>query len=108
MGRAFQGLRRGLKACYEGQVCGAKGLEGKVVFRVSLFPSGQVRQVDAQTDHPRLRELVPCMSRKISEVRFPPPAEGSELLVIPVLFAHRDDACGANPSSCERCGSTVE
>jgi hypothetical protein len=76
----------GLTYCYERALKREPGLRGKILFDVTIQPSGRVSRVDLATPAFAGTDVSKCMVQKIEQWRFPP-SGGEQTLQVPFLLS---------------------
>jgi len=78
-----------VRACYERELKKREGLRGKVVLAWTIRANGTVTGTHAVRNTTRNTAMIPCMTRAVSQWRFPR-AESSFDVEYPFVFKPRD------------------
>ena len=83
-------IRRGMRAirsCYQRALKQNPKLDGKIILRLTISPTGRVTRVDFDSDSLGDKQVASCIEGYASRWRFPPP-EGGDIaeITVPLLF----------------------
>jgi TonB family protein len=78
-----------VKGCYEAGLRARpqlKGIDGRVVLRVTIGPSGAVREAKIGATTLGAVDVERCLVRVFAGIQFPPPAGGAVVVDYPLIF----------------------
>lgn len=87
---AVDATRRDFRSCYRRGLVHDPAQDGRVAIVLRIGPSGRVARVDELAACELAVESIACMKDVAARLRFPPPAGGSDTVVIPAVFTSRD------------------
>jgi hypothetical protein len=96
---AVEATHREFRACYRRGLVHDPAQDGRVAVVLRVGPDGHVARVDAYAACEIAVESISCMKAAAAKLRFPPPAGGSDTLVIPATFTSRDGVRRSNVSA---------
>lgn len=87
--RAIEDTRASFRSCYHRGLVFDPTQNGHVGIVVRVGPDGRVQKVESYAACEIAKESVACMRDVAKALRFPPPRDGADTLVLPVVFAGR-------------------
>lgn len=93
---AVEATHRDFRACYRKGLVHDPTTEGRVAIVIRIGPDGRVARVEEMAGCAISVEAIACMKSAAGRLRFPPPAGGSESVIIPAVFTAREGARKAN------------
>jgi hypothetical protein len=87
---AVEATHREFRACYRRGLVHDPAQDGRVAVVLRIGPDGKVARVDESAACELAVESISCMKAAAARLRFPPPAAGSDTVLIPAVFTSRD------------------
>lgn len=87
---AVEATHRDFRACYRRGLVRDPAQDGRVAVVLRIGPDGHVVRVDEYAACEISVESISCMKAAAAKLRFPPPAAGSDTVLIPAVFTSRD------------------
>lgn len=87
---AVEATHRDFRACYRRGLVRDPAQDGRVAVVLRIGPDGRVARVEEYAACEISVESISCMKAAAKRLRFPPPAGGSDTVVIPAVFTSRD------------------
>ncbi len=87
---AVEATHREFRACYRRGLVHDPAQDGRVAVVLRIGPDGHVVRVDEYAACEIAVESISCMKAAAAKLRFPPPAGGSDTVLIPAVFTSRD------------------
>lgn len=87
---ASEATHRDFRSCYRRTLTHGASPIGRVAIVVRIGPSGRVAQVEEYAACEIDPEAIECMKTTAARLRFPPPANGSDTIIIPAVFTSRE------------------
>ena len=87
---AVDATHREFRACYRRGLVHDPAQDGRVAVVLRIGPDGRVQRVDEYAACEISVESISCMKAAAARLRFPPPAAGSDTVLIPAVFTSRD------------------
>lgn len=87
---AVEATRREFRACYRRGLVHDPAQDGRVAVVLRIGPDGHVARVEETAACEIAVESISCMKAAAARLRFPPPAGGSDTVLIPAVFTSRD------------------
>lgn len=87
---AVEATHRDFRACYRRGLVRDPAQDGRVAVVLRIGPDGRVSRVEEYAACEISVESIACMKAAATRLRFPPPAGGSDTVVIPAVFTSRD------------------
>jgi len=87
---AVEATHREFRACYRRGLVHDPAQDGRVAIVLRIGPDGRVARVDEYAACEISVESISCMKAAAARLRFPPPAAGSDTVLIPAVFTSRD------------------
>ncbi|MBX3189165.1 MAG: AgmX/PglI C-terminal domain-containing protein [Labilithrix sp.] len=88
--RAIEATHRDFRSCYRRGLVHDPAADGRVAIVLRVGPDGKVAKVEEYAACEIAVESIQCMKGVAARLRFPPPAGGSDSVVIPAVFTSRD------------------
>ncbi len=110
--QAIEATRRDFRSCYRRGLVHDPAQDGRVAIVLRIGGDGRVARVEEYAACEIAVESIACMKDAAARLRFPPPAGGSNTVVIPAVFTSRDGVRrtmgNANDSYTSRAYLTIE
>jgi len=87
---AVDATRKDFRSCYRRGLVHDPAQDGRVAIVLRIGPNGHVLRVEELAACELAVESIACMKDVATRLRFPPPAGGSDSVVIPAVFTSRD------------------
>jgi hypothetical protein len=88
--QAIEATHREFRACYRKGLVQNPAQEGRVAIVLRVGSDGHVAKVEEHAACEIAVESIACMKAAAARLRFPPPAAGSDTVLIPAAFTSRD------------------
>ena len=88
--QAVEATHREFRACYRRGLVRDPAQEGRVAIVLRVGADGHVAKVEEYAACEIAVESIGCMKSAAARLRFPPPASGSDTILIPAAFTSRD------------------
>jgi hypothetical protein len=88
--QAVEATHRDFRSCYRRGLVHDPAQDGRVAIVLRVGPDGRVARVEEYAACEIAVESISCMKSAASRLRFPPPAAGSDTIIIPAVFTSRD------------------
>jgi hypothetical protein len=99
---AVESTLRDFRTCYRRGLVKDAAQAGRVAFVLRVAADGRVENVDQSGACELSAASLACMRGVASQLRFAPPAAGSDTVVIPAVFTSRDGVPRASPEGASR------
>jgi hypothetical protein len=87
---AVEATHRDFRSCYRRGLVHDAAQDGRVAIVLRVGPDGRVAKVEEYAACEITAESISCMKAAAARLRFPPPAAGSDTIVVPAVFTSRD------------------
>lgn len=87
---AVEATRKEFRSCYRRGLVHDAAQDGRVAVVLRIGSDGRVARVEEQAACELGVDTIACIQNVAGRLRFPPPAAGSETVVIPAVFTSRD------------------
>jgi len=87
---AVDATHREFRGCYRRGLVRDAAQDGRVAIVLRVGPDGRVARVEEYAGCEIDAESISCMKAAAARLRFPPPAAGSDTILIPAVFTSRD------------------
>jgi outer membrane biosynthesis protein TonB len=84
--RVVAGMRAGFRACYNRGLAGNPDIQGKIMLKIKVGPTGQVLSVTNTTTGDLPPAVVSCVEARAQAAQFSPPEGGAAVVQVPVSF----------------------
>ena len=88
--QAIEATHREFRACYRHGLVRDPAQDGRVAIVLRIGADGKVARVEEYAACEISVESIACMKGAAAHLRFPPPAAGSDTVLIPAVFTSRD------------------
>jgi len=88
--QAIEATHREFRACYRHGLVRDPAQDGRVAIVLRIGADGKVAKVEEYAACEISTESIACMKSAAARLRFPPPAAGSDTVLIPAVFTSRD------------------
>ena len=88
--QAIEATHRDFRSCYRRGLVHDAAQDGRVAIVLRIGSDGRVARVEEYAACEIAVESVTCMKSAAARLRFPPPAGGSDTVIIPAVFTSRD------------------
>ena len=88
--QAIEATHRDFRSCYRRGLVKDPAQDGRVAFVLRIGGDGHVARVEEYAACEISVESISCMKGAAARLRFPPPAGGSDTVLIPAVFTSRD------------------
>ncbi len=88
--QAIEATHREFRACYRHGLVRDPAQDGRVAIVLRIGSDGKVARVEEYAACEISTESIACMKSAAARLRFPPPAAGSDTVLIPAVFTSRD------------------
>jgi hypothetical protein len=88
--QAVEATRRDFRSCYRRGLVQDPAQDGRVAIVLRIGPDGKVARVEEYAGCEISADSIACMKAAAARLRFPPPASGSDTIVLPAVFTSRD------------------
>lgn len=88
--QAIEATHREFRACYRHGLVRDPAQDGRVAIVLRIGSDGKVAGVEEYAACEISTESIACMKSAAARLRFPPPAAGSDTVLIPAVFTSRD------------------
>jgi len=88
--QAIEATHREFRACYRHGLVRDPAQDGRVAIVLRIGADGRVAKVEEYAACEISVESIACMKAAAARLRFPPPAGGSDTVLIPAVFTSRD------------------
>ncbi len=92
--RAIEDTRSAFRSCYHRGLVLDPTQHGHVAIVARVGPDGRVQKVEAYAACEIVKETIICMQDAAKTLRFAPPRDGSDTIVLPTVFADRSGRTG--------------
>ncbi len=92
--RAIEDTRSAFRSCYHRGLVHDPTQNGHVAMVARVGADGRVQKVESYAACEIAKETVTCMQDAVRALRFAPPHDGSDTIVLPVVFAARGGMSG--------------
>lgn len=92
--RAIEDTRSAFRSCYHRGLVLDPTQNGHVAIVARVGPDGRVQKVESYAACEIVKETITCMKDAAHALRFAPPRDGSDTIVLPVVFAARSGLSG--------------
>jgi hypothetical protein len=87
---AIEATHRDFRGCYRKGLVHDPTQDGRVAIVLRVGPDGRVAKVEEYAACDISPDSIACMKQVASQLRFPPPPGGSDVITIPAVFTSRD------------------
>jgi hypothetical protein len=84
--RVVASMRAGFRACYNRGLAGNPDIQGKIMLKIKVGPTGQVLGVTNTTSGDLPPAVVSCVEARAKAAQFAPPEGGAAVVQVPVSF----------------------
>jgi hypothetical protein len=88
--QAIEATHREFRSCYRHGLVRDPAQDGRVAIVLRIGADGKVAKVEEYAACEISTESIACMKSAAARLRFPPPAAGSDTVLIPAVFTSRD------------------
>jgi hypothetical protein len=96
---AVEATHREFRACYRRGLVHDPAQDGRVAVVLRIGPDGHVARVEEYAACEISVDSISCMKAAAARLRFPPPVNGSDTVLIPAVFTSRDGVRRSSPSA---------